>query len=102
MSHQLGIPTDEISLNTRLREDLKIDGDEVEEIFYKISEYFDIDWQGFVFYRYFYEEPHLFSQIFNLYYRQHYGKLKTITVSHLVSVVECGFWFEPNHADNHI
>ncbi|MEH2055677.1 MAG: hypothetical protein V7K97_05790 [Nostoc sp.] len=34
----------------------------------KIAEQFEIDWHGFVFYRYFHEEPHLFSLLFEWYY----------------------------------
>ncbi|MDZ7965738.1 MAG: hypothetical protein RM368_12305 [Nostoc sp. DedSLP03] len=58
--------------------------------------------EGFIFYRYFHEEPHLFSLLFECYYRKRYGTLKTITVSHLLSVIECGVWFEPSQSDIYI
>ncbi|WP_174712748.1 DUF1493 family protein [Nostoc sp. TCL240-02] len=64
VSNELGVQTKDITLNTRLREDLKIDGDDVDVLFCKIAEQFGVDWQGFVFYRYFHEEPHLFSLTF--------------------------------------
>ncbi|MEH2176814.1 DUF1493 family protein [Nostoc sp.] len=102
ISNELGVQTKDITLNIRLREDLKIDGDDVEELFYKIAEQFGIDSQGFVFYRYFHEEPHLFSLLFECYYRKRYGTLKTITISHLLSVIECGVWFEPSQSDIYI
>lgn len=92
---QLSLPRENITLNTRLREDLKIDGDEVDELLCKIAEHFEIDWHGFNFYRYFHEEPHLFSLIYQCYYHKRHGVLKTITVNHLLSVIERGVWFEP-------
>ncbi|MGF1934499.1 MAG: DUF1493 family protein [Nostoc sp. ChiQUE02] len=102
LSNELGVQTKDITLNTRLREDLKIDGDDVDELFCKITEQFGIDWQGFIFYRYFREEPHLFSLLFECYYRKRHGILKTITVSHLLSVIESGVWFEPSQSDTYI
>jgi hypothetical protein len=93
LSNELGVRTEDITLDTRLREDLKIDGDEVDTVFCRIAEQFRIDWQGFIFYHYFHEEPHLFSLLFECYYRKRYGVLKTITVNHLVSVIERGVWF---------
>lgn len=102
LSHELGVQTKYITLNTRLREDLKIDGDDVDVLFCKIAEQFGVDWQGFVFYRYFHEESHLFSLFFESYYRKRYGTLKTITISHLLSVIECGVWFEPSKSGTYI
>ena len=86
---------EDITLDTRLREDLKIDGDEVDELLCEIAEHFEVDWQGFISYRYFHEEPHLFSLLFQCYHTRH-GALKTITVNHLLSVIDRGVWFEPS------
>ncbi len=94
LSEQLSVQREDITLDTRLREDLKIDGDDVDELLCKIAEQFEVDWHGFVFYRYFHKEPHLFSLLFEWYYHKRHGVLKTITVSHLVSVIERGVWFE--------
>jgi hypothetical protein len=102
LSNELSVQTKDITLNTRLREDLKIDGDDVDTLFFKIAEQFGVDWQGFVFYRYFHEEAHLFSLLFEYYYRKRHGTLKTITVSHLLSVIKCGVWFEPSQSDIYI
>ncbi|NEU78619.1 DUF1493 family protein [Nostoc sp. UIC 10630] len=102
LSNEVGVQTKDITLNTRLREDLKIDGDDADVIFYKIAEQFSVDWQGFVFYRYFHEEAHLFSLLFEYYYRKRHGKLKTINVNHLLSVIERGGWFEPSQSGTDI
>ncbi|KAF3883729.1 MULTISPECIES: DUF1493 family protein [Nostocales] len=96
LSNEIGVRRQDITLHARLREDLKIDGDDVHVLFSKITENWKIDWHGFVFYRYFHEEPHLFSLLFNWYYRLRHGILKTITVSHLMLVIEHGVWFEPS------
>ncbi|MEH2162090.1 MAG: DUF1493 family protein [Nostoc sp.] len=102
LSHELGVQIKHIALNTRLREDLKIDGDDVDVLFCKIAEQFGVDWQGFAFCCYFHEEPHLFFLLFESYYRKRHGALKTITISHLLSVIECGVWFEPSQSGIYI
>ena len=84
-----------ITVNARLREDFGIDGDDVDALLIIISEDFGVDWNGFTFHRYFHEEPHLFSLLFEWYYRRCYGALKTITICHLLSVIASKIWFEP-------
>lgn len=102
LSDQMSVRIEDITLNTRLREDLKIDGDEVDELLCKIAEQFEVDWHGFGFYHYFHEEPHLFSLLFEWYYHKRHGPLKTITVSHIVLVIERRVWFEPSQSGTYI
>ncbi|MFN5301649.1 MAG: DUF1493 family protein, partial [Pseudanabaena sp.] len=87
-------PIDKITLQTRLREDLGLDGDDVEEFCTGLTDRFKVNLEGFDFYQYFRDEPNLMSSIFYLWRGIRYKKWHTvpITVDHLVRVVQIGKW----------
>ena len=89
-------PPERITPETRLREDLKLDGDDVDEFATGLINKFGVNLEGFEFYKYFREEPHLLSPLFYLWYGLRWGRWRTvpITVSHLVRVVQVGRWLD--------
>ncbi len=92
-----GVSPMQISLSTRLREDLGLWGDDVDELFIELHKEFGTDFCGLDFHRYFKEELHLFWPIFLLCRGLVWGKWgnETITMEHLISVVESGKWMDP-------
>ena len=90
-----GEPEANIQLNTRLVEDLRIVGDDWDEVVGALSSLRQIDWTGFEFHRYFYDEPTLLTPLQLVWRRMRYGSRHQLTVGHLVKVLECGKWFNP-------
>jgi acyl carrier protein len=58
ISDQTGVNTDQISLETRLNQDLDINGDDADELLSLYAEAFDVEMSGFQFQKYFQDEPH--------------------------------------------
>lgn len=92
------VQAQEIGPSTRLREDLNLVGDDVDDLFLELQEQFHTDWSDLDFHRYFKEEPHLLWPILFLYRGLVHGKWGngTITVEHLIRVVESGKWTNPD------
>jgi hypothetical protein len=92
------VPAQQIGLSTRLREDLHISGDDVDDVLLELQEEFHTDWSGLDFHKYFTEEPHLLWPICFLYHGLVRGKWGngTITVGHLIRVVQSGKWTDPD------
>ena len=88
-------PRENITPDTRLREDLGLDGDDWDDVLAAIARRWPIDWTGFDFYDFFGEEPSwrsLYLAVRDLITGR---RLKTFTVGHLALVVQRGSWFEP-------
>ncbi|HEY9658114.1 MAG TPA: DUF1493 family protein [Allocoleopsis sp.] len=85
-------PVDTITSQTRLREDLHLDGDEADRLLIGLTDQFGVDLNGFDFYRYFREEPHLFSPVICLWQALRFRRRNpvSITVNHVVEVVRLG------------
>lgn len=81
----------DIQLTTRLREDLGVDGDDWDVVVREICAAHPVDWSGFRFTNYFHPEPSLWA-LFMLLRRR---PSRSISVEHLVRVVQAGRWLEP-------
>jgi len=88
-------PRASIGRDTRLREDLRIDGDDWDEVVLAITDRWQTDLSGFNFYDYFSEEPQIHAFYIWIKNRWNGKHLKTLTVGHLAAVVDQGSWFEP-------
>jgi uncharacterized protein DUF1493 len=88
-------PRENITPDTRLREDLGIDGDDWDEVLIAIKDRWRMDWKGFDFYAFFSEEPSWRSLMFAVRDLLAGRRLKSLTVGHLLLVLQHGKWVEP-------
>jgi hypothetical protein len=90
-------PLEHISPGTRLREDLGLDGDDVDEFLEGLADRFGVDLTGFDFYRYFREEPHLLWLFTQWWHARRRGQWQTqpITVADVVRTVREKRWIAP-------
>ena len=88
-------PRGQITADTRLGEDLGVDGDDWDEILGAITRRWGTDFATFNFYDYFGEEPQLHA--FYVWVKNAWNgkRLKPLTVGHLAAVIDHGKWFEP-------
>ena len=88
---------DTILPDTRLREDLSLDGDDAVAFLDAVCERWGLDWSRFEFRRHFLGEAEISSPFEWLARRliPSRGKKVPITVAHVVSVIEQGCWREP-------
>jgi len=91
-------PAVRIRPSTRLREDLGLDGDDVEPFLKAFAAQFSVDLSGFEFRRHFRDEPTLISPILWLCegWRHRRWRTQPVTIEHLVRVVEAGRWIDPH------
>jgi hypothetical protein len=84
--------TKKISGATSINHDLPVDGDDAYELLMSIKNEFGTDFDGFDFYRYFRDEGAVMfpSGLF----RRFYKKKNSLTIQHLIDVVEKGSWFD--------
>lgn len=89
-------PVERINPSSRLREDIGLDGDDVDELLSYLVKEFCIDISSFDFYRYFKEEPH-FGNLTQWLIPQHKAnkRLKTITVADVVRSIQAKSWIDP-------
>jgi len=83
----------DISLNTEINKlkTLSEDNDRFIELF---QSEFKIDMSSFPYYRYFEEDEFIFISLFKRLFRASMKGKKSLTVSHLLQVIEKGKWFE--------
>ncbi|MBP7051886.1 MAG: DUF1493 family protein [Phycisphaerae bacterium] len=95
-----GVASEKIGLSARLRQDLGVDGDDVDDLFLALRDEFGTDFSGLDFPRHFREELHMLSPLFFLYRGLAHGRWGngTITVKHLVRVVQAGRWVDPDRS----
>ena len=89
-------PVQGIKSSSRLREDLGLDGDDVDEFLSFLVKEFCLDISAFDFYRYFREEPH-FGNLTQWLLPWHKAnkRLKTITVADVVRSIQKKCWIDP-------
>jgi uncharacterized protein DUF1493 len=85
-------PYQKIDASSRIYEDLSIAGDDAAELLDRVHAAFGTSFEGFDFSDYFPNEPDaLFYHILRLF---GWAPKKSLSVRHLVAVVEAGKWFE--------
>src|SRR5947207_1741609 len=83
ISDQTGVNADQISIETRLNQDLGINGDDADELLSLYAEAFGVNMNAFEFHRHFQDEPHL-SNFWRWWIPGLGPKLDPITVRDLV------------------
>ncbi len=95
VSQQTGTSISKLNLNTRLSEDLGVEGDDANDFVQAFSEVFDVDLTHLVFDEYFYPEG-AFNPISYLLYRKLFNRPKSqhipITLGRLVEAVSKKEW----------
>ena len=93
-------PVQRVTPTTRLREDLGLDGDDVDAFLQALVQKVGVNLAGFDFYRYFREEPHLLWSITQYFQARRRGEWKThpITIAHVVDVVRGGRWTDSDES----
>src|SRR5262245_56145356 len=61
IADQTGVDAEKISLETRLNQDLRINGDDADELLSLYSEALGVDMTEFQFHRHFLDEPHMLN-----------------------------------------
>ena len=94
-------PGEIIGPETRLREDLQMDGDDATDFFEALADQFVVDLSTLDLCRFFNDEGHVIWSPAGMlgrllgYHREPKG---SITVAHLISVVNSGQWSDPGEA----
>lgn len=90
----------QIGLSTRLYQDLHIMGDDAEELFVSIMKRFGTSFEGINFGVYFPGEPTAgfwyLASLMGIPDRKH----RSLTVRHLLAVINRGQWFDPPNSEN--
>lgn len=92
-----GISYDSLSRSTRIASDLRLDGDDVWELLNKINSKYPLNYDGFIFEKYFTDESriNLFSSIFeSLFSKREKGNSYEITLGDIESWIMNGYWKE--------
>jgi acyl carrier protein len=107
VSGQSGVPEHEITLETRLVEDLGIDGDDGDELLEAFADEFNVDMSGMAPLNYFGDEPPIwaistlipivarFNKRFRTYARHAMRGRRTLTVRSLVASARAQRWITP-------
>ena len=90
LSELQGVPIEKIRPSTRLKEDLGINGDDVDDFLSFLVD-LGVDLSKFDFYHYFSEEPHLFW----IFRKKNWGPKITLTGADIVRVIQARTWIEP-------
>jgi hypothetical protein len=85
-------PYRKIEGSTRVYQDLLISGDDAGDLLDRIHKEFGTSFEGFEFGDYFFNEPDAFVYVILRLFG--WAPKKTLSVRHLVEVVEAGQWFE--------
>ena len=85
---------DTLSLKTRLHHDLRIDGDDADELLEKIAARYGTNFDEMVFDAFFPDESEALSYTLTSLLGWKSEK-KAFTIGHLVHVIERGRWFDP-------
>src|SRR4051812_41038763 len=91
ISEQSGVDADQISFETRLNQDLGINGDDADELLPLYAEAFGVDMSGFQFHTYFQDEPHVLN-FWRWWIPGLRPKLDPITVRDLVEAATLKKW----------
>ena len=91
---------DVVTAETRLRQDLRMDGDDAVAFLDQVARRWDVNFDGFEFGRFFLGEAEISSPVSWLVRRVSPNKRRKtpITVGHLVSVIDTGRWQNPDEA----
>ncbi len=92
-----GISYNSLSRSTRIASDLRLDGDDVWELLNKINSKYPLNYDGFIFEKYFTDESriNLFSSIFeSLFSKREKGNSYEITLGDIESWIMNGYWKE--------
>jgi uncharacterized protein DUF1493 len=86
-------PVRKMSLETRLQQDMGVDGDDAEELIFAFAVEFDVDMTGFQWARHFHSEAFLSSWLFTLLHRELVEPADVpVTVQDLVTAAETRKW----------
>lgn len=91
LSELQGMPIDKIKPSTRLREDLGLNGDDVDDFLVFLTE-LGVDLAKFDFFQYFSDEPHMLW----IFRKQNWRPKITLTVAEIVRTVEARTWIGPS------
>ena len=96
VSRTSGVPADRIRPETRLAEDLGVDGDDADELLDAYARRFGVDLAAFEFSRYFGEEPNLmaFAHWVRDLWRGDARPTRPLTIAMLAAAAERGRWVE--------
>ena len=90
-----GVPVSRLTANTRLLQDMGIDGDDARELMCAFSTEFSVDLAGLSFGKYFNAEPSLADPLWFLPWRRKKRMARqALTLDHLVEVATVGHWEE--------
>ena len=89
---------DVVTAETRLRQDLQMDGDDAVAFLDQVSRCWEVNLDGFEFTRFFLGEAEISSPVSWLLRRVSPSRRRKIpiTVGHLVSVIDTGRWRDPD------